>query len=378
MLSILAIKLLCLTAISSSIRLLKTNNDWTNALTHKVFSTNCTMTVNAAKREIYLQTAEGPMTMTEGGIIKDGINIGPAPPRALICEAVDTHAKNGSIAILDTATSTTYLYHGGENQWSGFINKHCYAKLHNKGHFLWIGEVTSEATELLLKKDQDAVPCKDGTPSNHYFRPLALQAILEAKPHVGRIINMDLDVWIPAAHWNDDLETQFFAESEDVITGQSSGPRLVSGACVGFKNSLVGKQVLAGWFKNRCGRKDQIALWNSLFQAFQREDPNFKFDAGKMSSYKTAMKYSIELARRHWPDYGGKPSYRNGWTVEKPVHMGKTLLVHPNAKGSKALLYAIGGSYVCHASSKTPARVNADTKCAFEHVCEKPEQCQCV
>jgi len=373
------LKLLCLAVLSSSIRL-KTKDQftWTKEFTDKAFSLDCNMTVNAVKKEVYLQTGDGPLTMTEAGIFKDGASIGQFPPRALICESVDTNAKPGSIAILDTATSASYLYHGGEEQWNGFVNKHCYAKLHNKGHFLWIGEATAEVTELLQTRDPDAVPCGDGAPSNHYLRPLALQAILNGKPNVGRIINMDLDVWVPFRNWHQDIEAEFFADPADVITGQSSGPRLVSGACVGFKNSVVGKEVLAGWFRNRCGRKDQIALWNSLYQAFAKEDPTFKYDQGKLSSYKSAMSYSISHALEKWPEYGGKPSYRNGWTVEQPVHMGQTLLIHPNAKGSKALLYAIGGSAICHASAKTPARVNADTGCGFEHSCEDPAQCQCA
>lgn len=335
------------------------------------------MTVDAMKKEVNLMTPDGPMVMTAAGLVKDGKNIGSAPPRALICEATDTNAIPGSLAILDTATSTNYLYNGGEGQWDGFVNKHCYAKKHQKGHFLWIGEVTAEASALLQQKEPDAAPCKDGAPSNHYFRPLALKAILDSKPHVGRILNMDLDVWIPGSHWNDDIEKEFFSDDASVITGQSSGPRLVSGACVGFKNDQVGKEVLGDWFKNRCGKKDQIALWNALYTQFAKEDPTFTYDKGKMSSYGGAMKYAIEHAREHWPEYAGYPSYRNGWTVDAPVHMGKTLLIHPNAKGSKALLYAIGGSYVCHASTKTPERVNADTGCAREFICKEPHQCQC-
>lgn len=257
------------------------------------------------------------------------------------------------------------------------MNKHCYAKKHQKGHFLWFGEVTEEAKELLKNKAPDAVPCKDGMPSNHYFRPLALKAILDNKPHVGRIVNMDLDVWIPANHWNDDIEKDFFTDEAAVITGQSSGPRLVSGACVAFKNDPAGREVLGDWFKNRCGKKDQIALWNALFTQFQKEDPTFKYDKVKMSSYHTAMSYSIERARQRWPEYKGYKSYRNGWTVDKPVHMGKTLLIHPNAQGSKALLYAIGGSAVCHSATTTPERVNVDTGCLRTHTCELPEQCQC-
>jgi len=343
------------------------------------FSMDCKMTLDTKKQIIHLKTSKGDMQFTAEGLLDaNGKNIGTAPPMAFICQA-DTNPKNGSMAILTQATSTSYLF-GSKNggQWKGLANKYCYAKQHNLGMFLWVGEVAAEAKELLLNRPPDALPCHEGAPSNHYFKSVALKAILDERPNVGTIVTMDLDAWIAGdERWDVNMEKEFFSGPEDIIAGQSSGPRLVSSATLGFKNTPIGREVLADWFKNRCGAKDQLSLWNALLKQFAIADPTFKYNQGKMSAYGEATKYAISAVANHWPEYNCKSSYRNGWTVEKPVHLPH-MVIHPNAKGSKALLYAIGGSQVCHVSNTTPERVNSETRCSFDRICAEPKQCQCT
>lgn len=339
------------------------------------FNTDCKMKVDTAKKEIILITPDGEMTATKEGIISNGINIGDAPKDPLICHAIDTDATDKSLAIFTQTTGAKYLFEDKEGQWTSFANQHCWAKQQKKHQFLWFGSVTHTAAAFLNNRSHDALPCGEKAfPSNHYFRALALRAILRENPQVSFIMNMDLDAWFPASHWNEDLQTALFSDQNaDIVAGAPSYKVLVNAAILGFKNSQFSHNFLGNWFKHRCGFKDQLSLWNNLLIVFKKQDPKFDWDKQKMLTYDKAKEYVPKLIAQHFPQSKGllsKPPQ-----VHKAIHLPH-LLIHPN-EGQYAMRYANANGYpwTCHLKKDKHERGHGCD--VHRDQCKLEDQCHC-
>lgn len=272
------------------------------------WSTKCNMTIDIRSKVLSLKTETGTLIMREGGIFEDnGALIGDVPPRALICESADTGAQAGGVALFTVTSGANYTFKG----WTGLINKYCWAKRHRVHLYLWLGEVDRS---FLESKTEDALPCSNHEPvSNHYFRPLGMRAILEEK-QPNWIVNLDLqDAWFPAQHFLSNHFPRFLREGVgDLVNGKVHGQSQVfmNGAVIAFKNTAWAKYFLLRWFKNRCGRKDQLSLWHSLFTEWKKEIPSLQWDVKKLLKYDTAMLYVPKVAEKYL-------GWKNGFNSEE-------------------------------------------------------------
>eukprot|EP00747_Dinoflagellata_sp_TGD_P184455 gnl/TRDRNA2_/TRDRNA2_40067_c0_seq1.p1 gnl/TRDRNA2_/TRDRNA2_40067_c0~~gnl/TRDRNA2_/TRDRNA2_40067_c0_seq1.p1 ORF type:complete len:430 (-),score=66.52 gnl/TRDRNA2_/TRDRNA2_40067_c0_seq1:122-1411(-) len=345
----------------------------------KFFAMNCTMTLATKDGPaLWLETLNGKMILTPAGVIKAGKNIGDRPPHPLICESVDIGAQGASTAIFRQATGTSYLFDKHrkhqDGQWQGFLNQYCYAKKHGIRLFLWIGNVDKESIKFLKHRPPDAAPCaEESRPSNHYFRPIAIRAILDENPTIRTIVNMDLDAWIPDRRFSKNIMQEFFEEKEDIVIGAPSYEVLANCAIVGFRNTAFSKHFLADWFKNRCGFKDQLSFWNTLLARFKKKDPAFSWDPNKTMTYKSAEGHVSEVVAAHFPQYRAY--------ADKPLHLTKAIhlphmIIQPNA-GEKPMRFSKKAvPYICH-RKKTALTRSTSSSCNFKKICALKEQCNC-
>mmetsp|Transcript_127496 Transcript_127496/g.231851 ORF Transcript_127496/g.231851 Transcript_127496/m.231851 type:complete len:400 (-) Transcript_127496:28-1227(-) len=311
------------------------------------FSLDCNMTVDVKLRKIILYTREGALVVNQSGIVHNGKNIGHTPPTAQICRSNDTNASSQAMALFAMATTADYLFENKEGQWDNFINQHCYAKKHQKNMFLWIGaESEPILRQRLDQKDADAMPCGEFQPiSNHHLKPLALAAILNRYRDMSAILTMDLDAWITAMHFDDDIETTFFQNSQaDIISGAHSKVVLVNSGILGFKNNDFSRSFLAKWWKDRCGFKDQHSLWYNLLKVFEEEDPQFKWDRNKTLRYSDTRHYSPQVVGHHFP---GFRSFAENGSLYEVAHLPH-LDIYPNMGIHNMLGRCFNFSFFCH------------------------------
>lgn len=336
----------------------------------EMYSLDCVMRVDVVSKKIILSTKEGEMFVTPAGIVHNGQNIGNAPPKAQICMSKDTNATAGAMAFFAQTTTSDFLFHEQSN-WDRFVNQHCYAKKHQKNMFLWIGAVSHEASRMLDQKDADAMPCgESGTPSNHYFRALALRAILEKYRDIRLIVNIDLDVIFTAKHFDEDVEATFFEDSQADIFAGAKAPRgdewalvqLVNAAILGFKNTAFSRNFLANWFKHRCGFKDQHSLWYNLLKVFQEENQHFKWDPTKMLTYREASDYVPRLVGEYFPEF---KAYAESGHLYEAIHFPH-LVLYPNA-GSDVMRFPENSSHFIH--SKQSAWLSAESSRPDQRTC---------
>ncbi|CAK0816920.1 unnamed protein product [Prorocentrum cordatum] len=310
--------------------------------TEMQFSTKCNMTIDIQSRVLSLKTEAGVLLVKEGGMFEEnGVLIGDVPPRALICESADTGAQVGGAALFTVTSGASYTFKG----WTGFINKYCWAKHHRVHLYLWLGEVDRS---FLENKTEDALPCSNHEPvSNHYFRPLGMRAVLEEKKP-SWILNLDLqDAWFPAQHFLSNHLPRFLREDVgDLVNGKVHGQSQVfmNGAVIAFKNTAWAKYFLLQWFKNRCGRKDQLSLWHSLFTEWKKEIPSLEWDVKKLLKYDTAMLYVPKVAERYL-------GWKNGFNSEE-LHLPHVTIM-PNVARSPnvAFRWSEDGQnepFICH------------------------------
>lgn len=345
-----------------------------------LFSTQCKMHLDADNLRLHLDTGAEKLIITKEGIQKeDGTPVGDEPKQALICESTDTIAHEGAAGLFTQSTSASYLHADG--QWPMFLNKYCYAKKHKKRLFLWFGAVKDES--FLKEKSDDSLPCgESATPSNHYFRALALHTILKENKDLPWLVQVDMDAWFPKEHFQGDFQKMYLDNQDnDIVTAAPSYRVLVNAAVLALKNTPWTTNFMKTWFKNRCGFKDQLSLWHSLFIEWKKEDPTFKYDKKKMLTYKTAKSYALTAAADH---FGKKLSgYDGGQVLAKKAQLPHVTILPNRNVGDKPPMrfnfnHAGQSPFFCHAKAGLSPTSNMGRQCSVETMmCKSKEQCHC-
>mmetsp|Transcript_78798 Transcript_78798/g.219040 ORF Transcript_78798/g.219040 Transcript_78798/m.219040 type:complete len:381 (-) Transcript_78798:104-1246(-) len=258
------------------------------AATRAAIDMECTMTLDDSSAFILLLPGgeeRRTLKMTRQAIFTTyGTRVGHELKKTAICEATDTGAGDSDVAFFLQATTVAFLSDTGA--WEGLVNKYCYARQHRLGLFLWIGKLR----EAFPDRAPGAAPCGDQTrPGNHNYKPIGARAILEGKRHISWLVMMDMDTFFTVQHFETNHWSKFLSTKADLVTGAPSYRTFLNGALLAIRNSSATLELLSRWILNRCGIKNQLSLWNSLFQMWRGVLPDFKWDQELMARYDTAI-----------------------------------------------------------------------------------------
>jgi len=358
------------------------------AFAQKAISTNCNVTVDAKAKTMYLESDLGKFTIADGLITDSEGKTSDSPPKALVCLGNGDAPSTGP-ALFFAASGAGYLFkktiQGSPMDF--YLNKHCWAKNNNVQYYLWLGN-PQDNTGFMSKKDPDALPCKDGSPGNHYFVIAGMHKLLQEKPN-SWIVSMDISdtFWTKSmAHTN--LLDKFLDDKYDFIGGATAGGTAVfiNGAIVAYKKSQWATDFAAEWFKNRCGSMNQLGMWASLFKIWKRDDPEKKFDfsTGPMSHY---FGGAHDYARKHSGQLLKTPEEKaamSSWckSGKLPVNLHyPNVMIHANVGSGgvdgvswRANMDRSKEPFICH---NTMDRHRYSTCVAKTTMCADPEQCLC-
>jgi len=347
-------------------------------------STDCTVEVDTANRTMYLTSDIGKFTVKDAVITDENGKTMDSPPKALICLG-NKEAPSDGPALMFAASGAGYFMQGtGQGTpFDFFLNKHCWTKNNNMQYFLWMGNPQDDSG-FMSAKDPDALPCKDGAAGNHYFVIAGMRQLLQEKPN-SWIVSMDIsDTFFTKTMKNKNLWSKFLDDRYDFIGGATGGGTqvFINGAIIAYKKSEWAKNFAAEWFKNRCGKMNQLAMWASLFKLWHQEVPTWEYSVSKMSSYYGgARAYSRGTAGGLLTDPAEIAAHQR-WCKDGNLPHSLSfphVLVHANmgAGGVDGISYRANMDrtqepFLCHNTMdrhKFPSCVARDSMCADEDQC---------
>jgi hypothetical protein len=349
-------------------------------------STDCTVTVDAKARTMFLESNLGKFTVKDGKITDEQGTVMDSPPKALICLG-NKEAPSDGPALMVAASGAGYLMKatGQGNPFDFFLNKHCWAKNNNMQYYLWLGN-PQDTSGFMNQKDPDALPCKDGAPGNHYFVIAGMRQLLQEKPN-SWIVSMDLsDTFFTKTYAHTNLFTKYLDDRFDFIGGATAGGTevFINGAIVAYKKSEWAKNFAAEWFKNRCGGMNQLAMWASLFKLWHQDVPTWEYSTGKMATYYGGAR---EYARAHAGGLLTDPeeiAAHKQWTSSGKLPHSLSfphVMVHANmgiggvdGTAYRADMDRTKEPFVCHNTMDRHRFVSCNAQASM---CVLPEQCEC-
>eukprot|EP00746_Dinoflagellata_sp_MGD_P157214 gnl/MRDRNA2_/MRDRNA2_86135_c0_seq2.p1 gnl/MRDRNA2_/MRDRNA2_86135_c0~~gnl/MRDRNA2_/MRDRNA2_86135_c0_seq2.p1 ORF type:complete len:409 (+),score=84.45 gnl/MRDRNA2_/MRDRNA2_86135_c0_seq2:96-1322(+) len=300
---------------------------------------SCKMTVDTKNKKMFLKSDTGNFVVSDGKVHdEDGKVIGSSTPKPMICES-DTGRANNSHAFIIVGSSASYLWH----YLNPFFNKHCYAKANGMAYYLWFGDATPDMIQAYKTKSPEAAKCSAGLgPHTHYYYPIGMKMILEAKRNVQWLVSMDLsDAWINGAHQHDDALRSILTEKEgyklsDVAFAAQLGSSrtFCNGALWAVKNTEWSRQWLEKVYTNRCSDMNQLSYWHTTLREFKKENPSFKYNENAMGSYNSARSHMPHAVQQMlspeqqivFKKYRGD----SNMALHEPLYFGKHFMLLPN------------------------------------------------
>jgi len=360
-------------------------------------SSNCNVTVDTAQQTMRLESDIGTFLVQKDGdkgvVIDEQGNKMDSPPKALICLG-NQEAPSDGPALMLAASGANYLMKKSSEgvPFKFFLNKHCWAKSNNMQYYLWFGNPVDKSG-FTLKKEPDALRCRDGDGGNHYFVIAAVRQLLQERRN-SWIISLDIsDTFFPAKMAHTNMFEKFLDDRFDMVAGATASAQgarshlvFINGAVIAYKNSEWGRNFAAEWFKNRCGAMNQLPLWASLFKLWQQDVPEFKFNAHMMSGYHDAMGYARSHAASLVKDPTEKAAYTHWMKTGKLTHSiaFPHVLLHANTQegGIDGIAYRASAdrskdTFICHDTMHEGAGNRTSSCDAKQYMCTLPEQCSC-
>lgn len=190
------------------------------------------------------------------GLIFDGdINEFPNSTTRLLCRVgFDTMMNRSAHALVTFATTMRYLSRGirrkkGERLefWAAFVAKALYADEKGIDMYLGIG-------------DDDDPGCRR---SSHFLKIPTVLAVLDLSYESATYVDLDV---VPRSQ---NTPEDYLTLGGDIIASSNVNnvPIIVNAGVFIARNSKTARDILTDWYSRRCGetRKDQLALWTSLF-----------------------------------------------------------------------------------------------------------------
>ena len=196
-------------------------------------------------------------------------------------------------AVLAMVDSTWYLELRGN--WEAFLNKAAYCRHSKRAFYLWLGVPPPE----VLNKRTEApwAHCKDRRAGNtlNGVKTLAFLALFDGENSPASVLYVDADAWFSdVAFTRDDVTPEaYLALADAEILGNQNrigGPKIpMNGGLVFARRSQFTREFFALWWWGRCGKKDQLPLWATLFASWSAaSDGAYDFDGALFDRYALA------------------------------------------------------------------------------------------
>ena len=174
--------------------------------------------------------------------------------------------------VLAMADSTKYLETRGN--WEAFLNKAAYCRKTKRALYLWLGVPSSDILDA-----RHAAPwatCRDRREGNtlNGVKTLGFLALFHQQNPPDSVLYVDADAWFSdVAFANDQVTPEaYLALTDAELLGNQNrigGPKIpMNGGLIFARRSRFTSQFFALWWRGRCGKKDQLPLWATLFAAW--------------------------------------------------------------------------------------------------------------
>ena len=203
--------------------------------------------------------------------------------------AVDA-SKTVVLAMVD---STQYLEKKGN--WEAFLNKAAYCRKTKRALYLWLGVPSSDILDA-----RHAAPwatCRDRREGNtlNGVKTLGFLALFEGPQPPDSVLYVDADAWFSDVAFSSEQVTPeaYLALSDSELLGNQNrigGPKIpMNGGLIFARKSQFTSQFFALWWRGRCGKKDQLPLWATLFASWSAaSDGAYDFDSSLFDRYAVA------------------------------------------------------------------------------------------
>lgn len=375
-------------------------------------------------------------------------NLPPERPNATmrLCR-VNGQGDPNRAAILSLADTEHYV-RSDLTAFPSFLNKMTYAERTNTSLFLFIGALNQSILD-----ERPGLPWMDACieePGNsmHHLKPIAFLALMNLMPMYEWFFFMDMDAWFnDGAFYSRNRFSAAAAVSTTPEEGvhldayfnipQSHGPSLVgsqnrytlgrrypytpiilNGGLLGLRNDEWSRKFSALWWQSRCGKHDQLGLWNNLFADWsaavdkahnnkrnemqiiprraekeqEQDQYAFQFNASSFANY-YATKYVYQHLMRNTDDIRsatGLASYNihNGGTIYKttgtlskgiPLELPNVLILPTSSMYALPALSSDNNTksgpnstFICHIKIKSSRERSGQrtAHCDETHVCK--------
>ena len=203
----------------------------------------------------------------------------------------DVDAKK--TVVLAMADSTKYLETRGN--WEAFLNKAAYCRRTKRALYLWLGVPSSDILDA-----RHAAPwatCRDRREGNtlNGVKTLGFLALFEGPQPPDSVLYVDADAWFSDVAFASERVTPeaYLALTDAELLGNQNrigGPKIpMNGGLIFARKSHFTSQFFALWWRGRCGKKDQLPLWATLFASWSAaSDGAYDFDSSLFDRYAVA------------------------------------------------------------------------------------------
>jgi hypothetical protein len=271
--------------------------------------------------------------------------------------------------VLAMVDSTQYLEKKGN--WEAFLNKAAYCRRTKRALYLWLGVPSTDILDA-----RHAAPwatCRDRREGNtlNGVKTLGFLALFEGPHPPSSILYVDADAWFSDVAFSSERvtpEAYLALSSDSELLGNQNrigGPKIpMNGGLIFARRSQFTSQFFALWWRGRCGKKDQLPLWATLFAAWSASSNGaYDFDSSLFDRYAVAHNKRGALhvlqrdaarirAQNGITAFDGGNFRETGRLLEKPLALPHVLLL-PSAPVASlpALRSDADGTrptFVCH------------------------------
>lgn len=176
--------------------------------------------------------------------------------------------------------------------------------------YIWIG--TMSDADAPIEGGSNKYGCNEyEKESLHIIKVIAMLALLdmtdddERQYRFDTIMYTDMDT-VPV---RSDVSLEAYLDLDrDVDIIASSNPRnaiIMNSGVMFLRNSKWSRNFLEDWWRRRCGYKDQLSLWSTLFAGWSKSVPSFGDHPEVFHNYslarKAALPLLIDIRRDTWP-----------------------------------------------------------------------------
>ncbi|KAJ8611136.1 hypothetical protein CTAYLR_003541 [Chrysophaeum taylorii] len=273
-------------------------------------------------------------------------------------------------SMLSFATSASYLAQSQRKKitlLSALASRARWANDYGMPYFIWIGTLNSRPP-----KESMAWCNEKGKESGHVIKVLALLAMLELRVAERRrfdvVMYADMDTMPVRRDVALDAYLSLAPEANVIASSNPRNAIIMNSGVFFLRNTRWSRHFLEGWWHRRCGYKDQLSLWSTLFSLWADHGfPQFSARPELFHNYTVARDYALRalvdirnatwpaLRDDRWPCEGrcGRILSAHQCIIE-PLRLREVLLlpVAPFADAAGRLLPALQGtgSYglLCH------------------------------